>query len=329
MVMVLRAFFGSYFLYYLFKPFVKDLDTLLRYMVYAVFLQCVLCCLIKSSLTVFSFFDAVQVYEFSSLEEKDIVYRLFGIGNAMAFGALPMFSIGILSSAYLVIQSRNLTTKVLFIIFYLIILVVSYLVVRTSVIIGVMSILYLLFSIRAFSPRNLLFLFLFIIFLFIIVSVFGVYAIIVNYLNEDIFKWAFDIDRELDHGTASVVIDWWANTGFEPSTFWVGDAQYTSKIGYYKGVDIGYFRIVFYGGVFGLILLLYYHFIVLWSIIKRHQKYSSLFFLFFFSYLIILAKGDTIMLSYFIMIHVFCSKGIVLDNFRSMTHREQYVKVKT
>ena len=132
-------------------------------------------------------------------------------------------------------------------------------------------------------------------------------------------KWgfAFFVDgssSESSGHTASIVQDWLVNTHFDISTFIFGDGRYTdsSGTGYYKGVDIGYYRRIFYGGVVGLFLMLYYHLKVL-VFSNRCFKTSDIkwmMYALFACYLLILVKGDALMLSHFILFLVFFQKGI-------------------
>jgi hypothetical protein len=92
------------------------------------------------------------------------------------------------------------------------------------------------------------------------------------------------------------LLKWLINTKFEDKTLFIGDAHY--KVGdfaYYKNVDIGFYRQIFYSGLIGLSIILYYNIMILKYIKKSDISDKSLgpyVAVLFICYLISMFKGD-------------------------------------
>jgi hypothetical protein len=143
----------------------------------------------------------------------------------------------------------------------------------------------------------------------------GIVAI--NLLPEQILRWAIGaFESDSQHNSTSIVVDWLIHTNFELKTLFIGDAKYTNVGGgYYKGVDIGLYRQIFYGGIIGVSIIAYFHNKILVYVRKLIPKdpYMKCFTLgMFLSYLISLLKGDLSMIDLYmlILVNVSCITSI-------------------
>ena len=135
------------------------------------------------------------------------------------------------------------------------------------------------------------------------------------YFNDSMLEWAlgFIVDKDMDTESVDGLVNWWKNTEFSPITFIVGDGCYSNPDGtYYGHVDVGWFRIIYYSGIIGVFLILFFHYKLSLFIYKycRTREMKLMLMLLLLSYCLILLKGDTILLAYFILFLVYYSKGI-------------------
>jgi len=256
-------------------------------------------------------FTSILVPSGGAAELNDIAgyYRLVGIGNAVAFGALPSFTIGAFSAVYVIATSKNSLRTMLSLFMYAVIILVTFLIVRTSMAISALSIIVLLFLSKNKIKTVLL--------SFLSITVFTIIAIslINQYMDSNMFDWAFGflISKDMDSGTQGRMLEWYQNTNFELKTLIIGDGLYDLPGGgYYKEVDVGFFRQIYYGGIIGLALMLYYHYKILryCYISKTTSLLKIILSSLFLSLLVILAKGDTNLLSYFILMLVIFDDGL-------------------
>lgn len=307
--------FGAYFVFICHNNKLESPNSYIETIAITVFLESMICVLIKFNDPLYNFFDSILVPHSELTEDIAIedYYRFVGIGNATYFSVLPSCIIGSVCSVAL--TSNTIRTKKLF--FYLsmftVISIVSFLVARTSAVVALISLLLLAYNMGLSMRRIIKFIF------FFFVLVVFIYYFITKYVDESIISWAFGVfmGDSLDSGSVGVVLSWWKNMDFDFTTFLVGDALYTTPDGhYYKKVDIGYFREIFYGGIVWVFLNLLLHYKILkfayLNNADRVRKYMYM--AMFVCYMLILAKGDKSMVPLFMIFLMFESKGFFEKN---------------
>lgn len=321
MIPLIGSLFGGHLIYCFSKNRIKTTDTFLFWIVLTIFLESVLTILMKLIPSVYSIFESILVFDFGNTGFLDIFEkaRFFGIGNATFFGVLPSCTLGVITSAFLMKNSKSTHKIMTNVIMYIVISVTSFFVARTSIIIVIISLFLILLYLSRQGLYNSLKLLLL---LFGIVSLSFMYMMSYVNANSELETWAFDflINQDVETGSAGNVIRWWEETKFDLSTFIIGDAQYVNPDGsYYKRVDIGFFREIFYGGIIGLCLNLYLHGYILYQIYLRENSKDILYMVcsFFLSYLVVLGKGDANMVSLFLLYLIYYSEGV---------YKKRYVK---
>ncbi len=303
----IAAFFGSYFIYKVSRKSITSIVSFLKILCIVVFFESILTVAIKFSPAVSAFVGSIQEF---LLTEDDLYkgvndfYRFAGLGMAVYFGVIPSCAIGVLTSVYLLSKAKTRSEIFLYSTSFLVISIVSFFVAKTSMIVVLLASLFYAYCL--FKQRSLK------VFSSVIVIA-ALIAILVNYaasfLPDNVYKWAFDIfiEKDIDTGSSGAVIDTWKDTEFGLTTFWFGDARYAEGTHYYKGVDVGYYREIFYGGIIGLLLVLYFNFKIVKNTMKfAYNKEMRLMLLCLYgSYLIALGKGDLNMSDIFILFFVF------------------------
>lgn len=312
MFAVVFSIFGSELLYKYYKRTSFCNVDFYYILVIVIFIESSLAILMKAFPELYNFIDSIIVFDLGDESRDDIftVARLSGIGNAIYFGVLPSCCLGVMSSVYVISQTKSSLVRFYIMIMWIVISIASFMTARTSILLVGMSVLYFLYCQKeAGLKRSISIFFLFITLIFV------AYLVTMNNVDQELQKWAFSflIDRDSDDGSVETVMHWWLNTSVSPGTLFWGDAQYIDpKGGFYRHVDVGVFREIFYGGLLFLLMNLYIH----WRILRMCLKYNSdkFYKLFLASIMIgyigILSKGDASMLTFFILFLVFQTRGI-------------------
>ncbi len=252
------------------------------------------------------------VFDLGSEDRESVldVTRVVGLGNAIYFGVLPTCCLGAVFCVYEMQYYRSALNKFFLFFSWLIISIVSFLSARWSLSVILVSVFYFFYCQR----NQNIFKSIFTICLASLVAYYGI-IYTMNNVDDQLQKWAFSFitDKSQDDGSLDLVIKWWLNTNVDGATLLFGDAQYVDpRGGYYKHVDIGIFRQIFYGGLpflFGNILI---HFKTLKYINHYARDYyiKGLIYSLIIGYIFILGKGDATMLSFFILLLGIFSKGV-------------------
>ena len=132
------------------------------------------------------------------------------------------------------------------------------------------------------------------------------------FLPENMTDWMFDIfdTQGTKDGEASTLIKWYKETQFGFKTFFVGDAHYSmGDFSYYKGVDVGFFRQIYYSGIIGLSIIMYYNYRILKNIYMvngRALEVKAFLVALFVSYLICMFKGDINFVELYLLLLMVC-----------------------
>lgn len=310
-VPAIGSIFGAQLIYDFSQKHNISFNSFLYLLTTTIFLESVLSLMMKAYPPIYSIVDSLLVFDFGRDTITSIfdITRIYGIGNAIYFGVLPSCALGVMSAVYLVNQTSETSKKIMLLVMWAVISLTSFFIARWSALIVAISILYLLLSLksqRLISKVGIV--------LGLSIVFGGVLLFAIRNLDSDLQDWAFSIFLTgEDDGSAEHVKDWWTTTSFDFKTFIIGDARFTDpNDGYYKHVDVGYFREIFYGGIIGLFLILYAHYRTLKSAYIKHKDKAFKYYLIFLflGYMAILAKGDANMLSFFILIQLFSIGGI-------------------
>lgn len=310
---VIGSIIAAHVIYKFAKRRVKKPEEILYLVVLMMFFESVLTVLMKAFPPLYEFLDTFLVFDFRTDVVTDIfdIPRFFGIGNAYFFGVLAPCCIAIMPAVYLMNEAGSVLKKSYFIVMWIVISIVSFFVARWTITIVAVSLgLFFVYQGGKNIFRTLGILTI------LAIGIWVAYLVTMDNIDPELQKWAFSSfmndSAQGDH-SADVVKDWWLNTRFEFKTFLIGDAKYTDPITiYYKQVDVGFFREIYYGGIIGLFIILYLHIKILKMTYKYHptKSFKYLLMFLFFGYMAAMAKGNLNMMTYFILFLVFYTDGI-------------------
>lgn len=312
-VSVLMFFFASFFVYnilnYIYKRNeVLDIDFLIKLFIAIVTLQSVISILMflipgftETLYTIFS----VPESEEATLEEN-IGMRLIGLGSYF-FAAGVIHGLSLIFTVYLYLKNE---IKKRWVIIYVFNFFVGLLMARTTVIGFAISILFLI----VWKPLNIFYIkqkikwgiYLTIIF---IIALIGIIMVV----DEEVLKWAFEFFYN------------YSDTGsFESSstnrlkemyviptdffTYIIGDGKYNlSEGGYYMSTDVGYLRLLYYGGIPMIMSFYFFMYYMIKYIIRYNASIVDkyLFFIIFLYLIILNFKGLADINSVLTIIYIF------------------------
>lgn len=283
---------GSYFIFRLSRGVIEDFKSLSIFLAISVGLESIIAVLIKfvpSVSMMISQYVLFKTGQFENAIENILDYhRIIGLGDAVFFGVLPSCTIGLFSCIYLLKKETRRLAVVGYLLLFLVITIVSFFTARTSGFVFVISIfLYLIYHWKGNNNTSVIKLLLSLgVLLFMLTSI-----IPKDFIPENMLEFATNLDS---NGSASHLKEWYEEVSFTPSTFLIGDAHYEGPDGsYYGGMDVGYFRLIFYGGIIGLLLVIFYYYFFFKKMINQtNESEIKLFFVaFFISYLVMMLKG--------------------------------------
>lgn len=312
MLFAIASFFFAHYIYVLSRRVVKTTNSFIKLLAIVVLVESIIALLISIFPQLNNILKSFLVFEILENEIFEGVLkmgRFHGIGTAVFFGVLSSSALGLMSSIYCIIKSKSTTSRIFWIFAWLLIFIVSFFTARFTLFIGAVSILYCLYSFRKSRITSA-------ISIVIIASIacFVAYSIIIRNANDELLSWAFDeLTGKVDGGTSAILKDWWFNTKINFKTLIIGDARYSEADGmYYMYTDVGILRQIFYGGIIGLILNLIAHgkTLMLASRYFPKSNYSAMLFFLMLGYIAILFKGDASMISLYILLLVYNTRGI-------------------
>lgn len=306
------SIFAAGLMFEISKKLLKTEKDFLLFFIFIVFSECALTILMNMMPSLFDLVMRIQITDMGNKEVTDIegYYRMIGIGSAVYFGVLPVCAFALLSCSYLINSRLAKSFSMAYVIIAFLTIGVAYFFsARTSLAIVAIAAIPLLINLKSIGVKNLI--------------VFGVVFLLavfvgVNYIennfNDSMLEWAFGfmVDKESSNSVVSV-LSWWQNTDFTPLTFLIGDGCYENPDGtYYQHVDVGWFRIIFYCGVIGLMMILFFHYKLSQFIYKckKSKEMLLMLVLLFVCYAIILAKGDATLLTFLILFLVYYKGGV-------------------
>lgn len=315
-------FFASYLIAVVAKPLISDVKSVYWLVSIAIALESTIAIVGYFNPSFHAFIQSIEYNEILETVDRDFYfYRMIGLGNAYFFGVLPSCLLGLMSCAYLIAKSKATIYKILALVSFFVITVASVMTARTSAAMIVISLL----AMMLFSGKRKMFVTV----LIVAVIFYFILNVGVSFLPDEMADWIFEFSDSGSSGTTDQIKGWYADTHFTSKTLFIGDAHYEGTGGsYYMHVDIGYFRQIFYAGLFGLFLklLINYKCMKLMSIITKNDDIKKYGMLFFLGYLVLMAKGDLDMFVPIVLLVVmfnFCNIGSPLDNEKNSIRYKQ------
>lgn len=301
-LLFLFNFFSAYFLVKFIQKFFSDKFIFFKLIIFSIIFQILLSFSSYLSPTIYNFAFAIidvglDLNEVDSFNSS----RIVGIG-ASFFGA------GVLNSFFLVLitilyQKKIIKNSFFYFLSFLVISVIGLMLSRTTSVGVFLSLMIIVFN----SNKNknfkiLLFLILSLILVFISLPV-------LNKLNDrlfDIIKFGFEFIYNFEDSQAkdstSEIPKMFEKLPTSYLTWLIGDAQYLNENGgYYKNIDVGYLRILYATGFFGLFIYIYLHF----YLIKNNEMFYGYRKYIFILFLILNIKGVANLFPYLILLYFY------------------------
>lgn len=218
------------------------------------------------------FIRSVEKASFFERREYALGYRAWGFGEHVFFTGGVWTAIAMLVVVFL--YKKKYINQVLFWFFVLILLITGLFVARTSLV-GLIGFVILLFPLKKEFPKMFKYFLLGGLVVTIILAS-QKYFIKKNYSTGYAFELfnsyaeTGKITTTSSEGTANM----WKTLPDNIGTWILGDAKYEDDVrgGYYMQVDVGYLRVIFYGGIVGLFLYLQYSYKLIRRIIFYNGK---------------------------------------------------------
>ncbi|MDR1725962.1 MAG: hypothetical protein LBR28_06205 [Bacteroidales bacterium] len=276
-----------------------DFDIITNYIIAAATLQCLLAAMMK----IFPGFEHFMLEvltksEYGDTLEKVKEVRLLGVGGQYV-------ALGIINAFALLMITEKLKTKqkskllLLYIFIFIFITVIGSMISRTTVIGTVASIIYLLiFNIKKIMRyvKQIIIGTALVLFIYLVALPPSIKIAFSTYFEYG-FEMLFSLQEEGEMKTESTddllgMLETTYPKGLK--TYAIGDGYWENplkKYAYYKNTDIGYYRLIWYFGIFGCISYVIYQFIIIWqSNIRTKRKHQMFFILCFILFLILNIK---------------------------------------
>ena len=290
-------FFEAYFLCHLAKNIVSSFFDLCKIITIVVAFESLLALCLKfnpSFAEIVSNIVEMKVYQVSFdnyMDTSDLTdfSRIIGFGNAVYFGVLTSCTLGLISGAYVLYHSKSIF---IYIVCYIIISIVSIMTARIAVVPVVLGLALVLFYHAKERNGHVIGTTI-----LISLSAFVTIHLAQTFLPDNMLEWQMELFGNMTENSESERLQkWLINTTFEDKTLFIGDAHYkVDDFAYYKNVDIGFYRQIFYSGLIGLSIILYYNIMILKYIKESDISDKSLgpyVAVLFICYLISMFKGD-------------------------------------
>lgn len=303
------VFFAAFLVIYLYKKIdTINFEKVVKLIIYIILLNIVIAIVM---FTVPQFKDVIFKLQGQGTSATDQLYyvssfRLFGIGNFFFYQAGVFCAWGLILVTYFLKQKTSLR----WLLIYLIILISGIFFARTTFIGFLISLLYYIYpnsfnikELNAFFKRIIIF---FLISALLILS-FNTFFKDLLLENNDIkmVSHAFELfinysqSGKLESASTNHLSEMYVYPD-NLKTWILGDGRFTAEDGehYYKGTDVGYLRILFFMGLFGLLILYAQKIFLIYTTInlkkgKEVQQYKNLIYFLFLLTLILNFKGFT------------------------------------
>lgn len=297
----------SYCVYKITERLAKRIDfyVISKYFILTLIFQAIIAVAMFVSEPICTFlFDLQGIDRYSAVIQAFIGRRLIGLG-CFYFGAGIIYGLGLITLIPFLLNAEKSTQLTKIVLIYIVIFVVGVFFARTSLVGCAFSIAYLVWCSfmpslkrRAVSAIKYL--------VIIIIVMFSSLVIIYNTsttLQEDygrIVEFGFEAfinyseSGELSTKSSDGLKDHHLQVlPDDVKTYLLGDTKWTNGESYYKGVDVGYTRLLFYFGIFGTLMFVMYQYIVTRASGNLYDKalIKVFFRIVFFYTLVLLIKG--------------------------------------
>lgn len=294
-------FFAVYLVYYVGSRFLHNTNTLLKSVVKVVTIQMVITIILYFIPSLKEF--AYSIQNIGELANNDYftTSRMIGLGSAIYFGVLPTSTFASLLCIYLYFNSDSNKKQIKHLIAAIFIIGISFFIARTSVfILFATLLLYMYLSWKRKYIKSVIY-----ISLIAVLSPF-IFVSIINFFDSSMQEWVmqiFSLDKTDDSTSYGTLYSWLTETHFSTKTLLIGDGKYDN---YYGGIDIGYIRHIYYGGIIDLVLFLVTQYIIISSLYKqiKNIEYKRTIQCIIILYFIIFIKGDASFTNEALLIYV-------------------------
>lgn len=248
----------------------------------------------------------------------NIGWRLVGLGVQFYTAGLVLGCMLILLAFYISSFGLNVWKKIFYIVSYVVITTIGMMVARTTIVgsgIGLMVIIFSSLKNQKHRFKNMVSLFFAFIILLTIYD-----SIQSSFLNDydSLMDFGFSIFSDMsssglrnDHSLGRM-FEMYKNLPDNNKTWLIGDALWNIEDHYYKNVDIGYLRNIYYFGLLGMGALLFYYNGILQLIFSKSGLFgtnSKLAVFSFFLYILALQFKGPADMFYYVVPFYFCFKS--------------------
>lgn len=244
-------------------------------------------------------------------------FRLMGLGIAF-FGAGVINGLAMITIIYLYL-ARRLKHIWCWLVIYMFLFLIGMLMARTTIVGFAFSILLLVVWRPLHIPTIRMKFKWGVLMVLMMVVVLGLsFAVIDEQLLRFAFEFLYNMDERgsLESASTNDLKRMYSIIPTTMKTWLIGDGRYNMPDGgYYMGTDIGFYRLIFYGGI--PIMLAYYYFS--WYIIRQIRKLGitslqNTYLIFTFLYLVVLGfKGLADLNSFFLLLFIVCYRRQILQ----------------
>lgn len=286
----LFALLSSYFLVFFAKKIFKEnvFEKMCYLIFFVIFFQLIISFLgyINNSFfeLLFLLFNLGDQEIVSHLSEE----RMVGLGAAF-FGSGVINCLVLLIISSFIVTEKNFRNKIKLLFLYLVIAMLGMLSARTTSVGIILSLLLIFLNFKNFKLK----IFILSFFIIILVSLLGVRDFSDSKVGQLLnFSLGFLVDFEGSNASNSTseLLYMYSKLPDNLKTWLIGDALYRDGYGYYKGVDIGYFRFVYANGLIGLFVYLFFTTYLIFKIESKRITILTKFFLLFL-FIILMGKG--------------------------------------
>lgn len=279
----------------------SSLQLIFHYMAIVCVLQCILALLIDNIPIMKHWVNMVFIQDYEFLSRTG---RLYGIGAWFDTAGIR-FSCALIGIGYLLLEIRSEKWIVLYVIMASIIVIIGNFMSRTTSVGVILLIAYILLmrfrfkseiaksTIQLFTKIIILISFLFIAFLFLYNNVPEVY----NY-SQFAFEGILNYWDKGELGTDSTdkLMKMWKVVPDNLKTWIIGDGFFDDPHGgrgFYKGTDVGYYRLIFYSGLLGLFCFVGYFLYCTFMLVAKYPKNRMIFYMLLLLQLLVWIKIST------------------------------------
>lgn len=298
-----------------------NIGILANYMAVICIFQCIIALMIHFIPSVKSFVD---MYLVDNWAHMDRIKRLYGIGSGLDSTGVMLSILLLTMAVYLSHHIKTMSKRhiLFYVITFFVVVIIGNMISRTTSVGMILSAVYLIFSIGI--PKlsingaywNFIWIFGIILTISIIIGCF--------YYNNDHeiqhqFRFAFEgffnwVEKgEWSTSSTTTLSEDFERWPTDMETWVIGDGYFVDpdKPGFYKKIDMGYLRFIYYSGIVGLMLLISFIFSSVVLCIRNIKSYKSLFLLLLLLQFFVWLKVST---DIFYVFSIFICSSFFLEN---------------